>query len=360
MNLRTIGRPCIAALALGLSACASIGPGSVQRDRIDYVGAVSESWKEQTLLNIVRMRYGDAPAFLDVSSVISSYTLQAQASAAGQAGAAALGTFGNAAIGGVYIDRPTISYTPLAGDKFTKSLLNPIPPSSIFELTQAGFPVDRVLQLTTRAVNGVYNRSSLGGRSRDADPEFYPLLDALRRLQLSEAVSLRLEKHGGEEAAVLVLMREQVSPEVQKDMQFVRTTLNVKPTAGGELKVVFGALPRGSDELAVLSRSMLEILLEISSGVEVPGQDVSQGRTGPSGRLAAAQDKRDRPLVNIHSGASAPAGAFSAVRYRDTWYWIDDGDINSKITFTFLMMFFSLAETGVTPQAPVLTVPAGG
>jgi len=26
--------------------------------------------------------------------------------------------------------------------------------------------------------------------------------------------------------------------------------------------------------------------------------------------------------------------------------------------FTFLMMFFSLAETGVTPQTPVLTVPA--
>ncbi len=26
--------------------------------------------------------------------------------------------------------------------------------------------------------------------------------------------------------------------------------------------------------------------------------------------------------------------------------------------FSFLMIFFPLAETGVTPQAPVLTVPA--
>jgi hypothetical protein len=46
------------------------------------------------------------------------------------------------------------------------------------------------------------------------------------------------------------------------------------------------------------------------------------------------------------------------VQYRGTWHWIDDGDIASKRVFTFLMLFFSLAETGVTPQAPVLTVPA--
>ena len=31
--------------------------------------------------------------------------------------------------------------------------------------------------------------------------------------------------------------------------------------------------------------------------------------------------------------------------------------LRSKGIFTFLMMFFSLAETGVTPQQPVLTIP---
>jgi hypothetical protein len=34
-----------------LTACASIGLGSVQRDRFDHNGAVARSWKEQTLLN---------------------------------------------------------------------------------------------------------------------------------------------------------------------------------------------------------------------------------------------------------------------------------------------------------------------
>jgi len=61
--------------------------------------------------------------------------------------------------------------------------------------------------------------------------------------------------------------------------------------------------------------------------------------------------------VRILSGPAAPPDAFSAIRYRNTWYWINDGDFASKRVFTMLMIFFSLAETGVTPQVPALTIP---
>jgi hypothetical protein len=55
-----------------LPACTSIGAGTVHRDRLDYSEALTTSWKEQTLLNIVKLRYADTPVFLEVSSVISS------------------------------------------------------------------------------------------------------------------------------------------------------------------------------------------------------------------------------------------------------------------------------------------------
>ena len=33
-----------------ISGCGSIGPTSVNRDRFDYITAISDSWKKQTLL----------------------------------------------------------------------------------------------------------------------------------------------------------------------------------------------------------------------------------------------------------------------------------------------------------------------
>jgi len=56
-----------------LGACAGIGPLTVSRDRFDYTAAISDSWKRQMLLDIVMIRYGDAPVFVDVSSVINQY-----------------------------------------------------------------------------------------------------------------------------------------------------------------------------------------------------------------------------------------------------------------------------------------------
>src|SRR5574342_991360 len=63
-----------------LAGCTAIGPATVARDRFDYTTAISDSWKRQMLFNIVKIRYGDAPVFLDVSSVISQYQIAGQIS----------------------------------------------------------------------------------------------------------------------------------------------------------------------------------------------------------------------------------------------------------------------------------------
>lgn len=59
-----------------LVSCSHIGPKTVTRDRFDYNTAIADSWKEQTLLNIVKLRYADMPLFVEVASVVSGYTLE--------------------------------------------------------------------------------------------------------------------------------------------------------------------------------------------------------------------------------------------------------------------------------------------
>ena len=66
-----------------MSGCGSMGPNSVSRDRFDYITAISESWKKQMLLNIVKLRYADVPVFMDIGQVISGYELEGTLTAGG-------------------------------------------------------------------------------------------------------------------------------------------------------------------------------------------------------------------------------------------------------------------------------------
>jgi hypothetical protein len=351
------------AIALALDGCSSIGPGSVPRDRVDYANALSDSWKDQMLLNIVRLRYADTPTFMDVSSVIAAYTIQVAANAGATANIGVPGNSttlpngtGSVGVAGGYNDRPTISYTPLTGAKFAKSLLKPIPPEAIFSLIAAGYPADVVLLATVRALNGVYNRTATGGQRRPSDPAFYPLVEAFRRIQASRVFSMRIEKRNEEEITIATFASRPLDPEVQRAVDFVRKTLNLN-SENGETLLEYGAVQRSPGELAVLSRSMIEVMNEISADIEVPADDVADGRTYATAGPVSEASPYDQPRVKIQSGATPPNDAFTAVRYRDTWYWVSDHDYTSKRSLTFLLLFFSLAETGVVPEAPVLTIP---
>jgi hypothetical protein len=96
------------------------------------------SWRKQLLLNIVMLRYADTPVFLEVGQVISGYDLEGTISAGGTIGnktaPAAIGDFVNLGAGGRYLDRPTVTYSPLTGPDFIKTMIASFPPDSVMFL----------------------------------------------------------------------------------------------------------------------------------------------------------------------------------------------------------------------------------
>jgi hypothetical protein len=336
---------------MALAGCASVSPQHVTTDRMDYGQVVADSWKRQTLLNVVRLRYADAPVFLDVSSIINSYTVGGEASAQAtlpsgiDPNVLEFGATGN------WSNTPTVTYQPLLGDRFTKSLLQPIPPASVFQLLQGGWGADLVFPTVVGSVNGLRN-ASLGV---PANPGFKELTEALSRIQRAGNIGIRLEARTEGGGVLAVIRRGDRDTELGEDSERVRKLLGLGE-AVSEFEIIYGLVPRNPNEVAMLTRSMMEIMLQLGFGIDLPPGHATDGRALPGQRQPG--DAQAEPLVHIRSGTEAPADAYAAVPYRGYWYWIDDTDIASKIRFTFLMILFSLAETGQTTASPVVTVPS--
>jgi hypothetical protein len=340
--------------------CGGIGPRTVAHDRFDYTEAISDSWKQQMLVNMVKLRYGDTPVFLDVVSVINQYSIEAQADVRFNWVHPVASVGDSRSVGGSarYTDRPTITYMPLTGERFARSLMKPLSPPALLSLIEAGYPIDVVLRVCTHSVNGVRNRYGGAVRAHPADPRFYAVLERLRKIQDSGAVALKVQKTGELEGLVMTF-RNQSSQDLRDDMLFVRTTLGLDPTAE-EFRIVYGSVARDDKEIAILSRSMLEIIIDLGSYIDVPAADVAQRRvnaTMPAGEAPGGASVP--PLIGIRSSPHQPPDSFVAIPYRDHWFWIDDRDLRSKSLFSFLMFMFALNETEGKEGAPIVTIPAG-
>jgi hypothetical protein len=346
-------------IVLGLTGCKSIGPETVARDRPGYSSSISESWKRQTLLNIVKLRYMDPPIFVDVGQIVSGYTLETDLTAG--ASLPETTSFGGntVTIGGVarYIDRPTITYTPLTGNKFVKALMTPLPPQSVFFTIQSGWPADGVLMAAAASINGLKNQETSLGGVTPPDAEFLRVLQLLRSIQRSGGVSIRVQQDAQKQQATILTLRSQdISESTLAEVRELRQLLRLDPTAS-EFSLVFGGTAANNKEVAVLTRSFLHIMTTMAAQVEVPPADVAQGRATP-GVQDMADSGKAASLVRICSSPAKPADAFVAVPYRNAWFWIDDRDLKSKRAFAFMLMLFTLSDTGEKENLPLLTIPA--
>ncbi len=114
---------------------------------------------------------------------------------------------------------------------------------------------------------------------------------------------------------------------------------------------------RGAEgELAVNSRSMLQIMVAFASYVDVPEAHLDEHRAVPVSGDTPSGERAGRGADPQRQGEAGRR--LAAVRYRGHWFWIDDGDWQTKRALTAVMFFFTLAETGGTDKLPLVTIPA--
>jgi len=359
-------RPCLLApLVITLAAfgpgCRHYGPRSITADRIPYNEAIASSWKEQTLLNVVKMRYMDMPFFVDVPQITSGYTLQGTATANGGIvpPVSPLASFAqqlglNLNLQGAYQDRPTISYAPQTGSQFIRNITNPINPGSVLYLLQSGYPADFVFNLTVDSINGVRNRSVSGGQLRAADPEFTRITQTLRKAHVAGHVGIRVQADKDKKESVAFFFHDKnIDPAFAGELADVRKALRIDPEQA-DFRVTFGATATDTHEIAILSRSVLRILQELSTFVDVPVDHLARGIALPLAEVTT----ETAPPFHVYSGAEMPCDPFAAVCYEGRWFWIEKNDILSKRTLGTLLIFLALADTGAKENLPVITIQA--
>ena len=282
ITARAAGCLLTGAAAVWLASCHSVGPTTIPRDRFDYSTAIGDSWKRQTLLNIVRLRYADPPIFVDVGQVVAGYSLETVVSAGGVVSSAGAVQGDSASVGaqGRFTDRPTITYTPLTGNRFIENIATPISPGAIFETIEHGFPAHAMLLMGVASINGLRNVDSDLDGGRPADPRFLEVAQLLRDAQRSgwrrntDCASIRRASARWSSHCAIRSATDEDRAAATAGPRAARA----RPGRDGVRARAAASLRRTRRQIAVRGRSLLRVLQVLALYVDVPEQDVAEGR----------------------------------------------------------------------------------
>lgn len=383
----------VLAAALALSACALRGPDAARASRLEYNEAVQVSSQRELLLNLVRLRYLDAPEFLGISGISTQmeFKLGGTISATVGKDEGDHDAFATPGASVSYSESPTITFTPRQDDDFAQDLMTPVDLNAVYLLTQYQWGLNRVLVLVARGINSVGGGPQFEIRRSHTDMTLARVAALFSDLESLGLVAVSIEHRpvvlSKPIAASQISVNDFVLAEkagyslkYQSDTSgYVLTgasthyALRVQSAALSNPKYVELAglleLPpeqksyplsvedsccEGGDfTLRVHTRSVLEVLSFLSGGVTVPGEHGSITNTPSDGDGALLRD-----ILRVNTSTERPDSAFLSVPYRGHWFYIDDADTSSRETLALLSALYRLTiDTTATENLPVLTLP---
>ena len=352
LNARQLALVLIGVVSAG---CYSTGAKAIRAGRGNYNVAIQQTNAQQLLLNLVRLRYRDTPAFLVVSSVSTSFTVAVDAGGA----IADVGELGVVGLSGglAFAEKPSITYLPLQGEQFVQLLMSPMELRVPFLLYHSGWRIDRILRVCLQNLGRLPNAPSAASPTPSLAPEYKKFAKAvrlLRDLQVKGQLQLIGQMSVDEESVEAIVL--QIDP--QADVQDLMTLLELPPDTTS-ITLTTEARP-GPGTIDVVTRSVMGTMFFLSVGVVPPSRDEREGWVTVT--LDSNGDRFDwtkvtGDLLIIKSSDSKPEKAYTGLSYRGSWFYIDDNHLESKSTFTLLAQLMALQAGDIKLTGPVLTLP---
>lgn len=391
----------------------------IDLNRLRYNDSVKVTTERQLLLNIVRLRYIDTPSSLSITTIAEQPEIVAglkaipfftSAAAGNSFGGYAGSILPSAELSGAI--RPTLSYSPMDDEEFTRRLFTPISLEGTLYISKTTWSASTVFRLYLENLNWVSNAETGSGPTPRAAPdyeEFQAGIQALQRLQDRRLMAIYSEEreekltdpvphtagvaaaavesvkagyeYRGDSESGWVVTRKQKQPVLRigniphgdRDWEIFTQVFHLDPdcrsfdiTSNSLEPFLAEEKGTGLRQIDLETRSLIQVLFFIAQGVDVPAGHVASG-------VAPSTLDRDGTMFDWHkvmnglmhvrcvSGKKPPATAHVAVSYKGHWFYIDESDSDSKSTFS-LLMELSRLELGVKTgqQTPLLTLPLNG
>jgi hypothetical protein len=340
-----------------LTGCAVVGPPSIRNGRSVYNDAINDTNNQQLLMVVIRSRYSENSSLLAVSSVTANVSVVTSAGI--QFG------FGNESnysgnlvpfsAGAIYEENPTISYTPVEGQKYLRQLTSPVSLSVLMPLSEAMVSPGMVLTALVSRVNDLVNPAFLPSPATP-DPRFMRFVELVSQLGQAEVLNW-VEDPGrsGRFSAVIHHYRPGHEAEVRELLRLLG--LHGPAADAGEIVIpVSRGFGKGKGEgIAFTTRSVFDLVEMLSAAVDIPGEDIEAG--------ASLEYPAASPLgrqLHILRSRDEPKDAYISVKHHGWWYYIDKTDRPTKRFFQLVTVLWSVTiaeSTARAQKAPILMLP---
>jgi len=343
-------------IACLLAGCSVVGPTTIRSGRLAYNEAITDTNNQQLLKMVVYNRYGEQGNLLAVSSVTANVSVRT--SSALQFGFGDADNYAGNLVpltaGSTYEENPTISYIPVAGEKYTRQLMSPLSINLLALFAGTLTDPSSIYTALIANINGIHNPDFLFYPS-EADPRFTRVVTLMTALTQGQCLHWIEEPHDHSFSIVIDDYAPAYTVEVRELLDLLGLPAPKDSSTRLILPVSLALHGRENGGIGIITRSVFDLGEILSAAIELPEHEKNDGVaiTYPPPGLAGKN-------LRIRYSRDKPKHAYISVEYRDGWFYIDESDQDTKGFFRLMSTLWSVTiaeNTNMGTAAPVLTVP---